>query len=151
MKSALFTVVLLMSGAAIAQDYPATEPDPAATNVATTSQATTIPDALAGQTDATTPIGMTVQTDAAAPPSGQIVLPGNTAPERDARGIAVISDAAIAPPGFNQAPGIPTAMGGPFVEAPLNALATQPATETYPACTASVTDNCVQTYERPHR
>ena len=123
MKSAMLAVALMLSSAAIAQTYPAAKP-PA------------LPDALAGQSDMT------------APSSGQIVAPGNTAPEHDARGIAVISDAALAPPGFNQAPGIPSAMGGPFVEAPLNALATQPATETYPACTATVTDNCVQAYER---
>ena len=152
MKSALFAVALLASGAAIAQTYPAaTEPDPEATNVVTTTQATTLPDAMAGQTDAVAPTGMTVQTAAAAPPSGQLVQPSNAAPEHDARGIAVISDPALAPPGFNQAPGVPSAVGGPFVEAPLNALATQPATESYPACTATVTDNCTQTYERQPR
>lgn len=149
MKSALFAVALLMGGAAIAQTYPpATEPDPAATNVATTSQATTVPNAMAGQSDATPPTGMTVQTEAAAPPSGMIVQPGNGAPERDARGVAVVSDPATAPAGFNQAPGIPAAVGGPFVEPAANALATQPATETYPACSRTVTDNCVQAYER---
>jgi len=142
MKSAIFTVALLMSGAAIAQGYPPPEPDPAAVNTSS------LPDAIAGQTDMPLPTGLTVQTDPAVPPAGQIVLPGNADPEHDARGIAVISDPAVAPAGFNQAPGIPAAMGGPFVEAPLNALATQPATETYAACTATVTDNCVQAYER---
>ena len=75
--------------------------------------------------------------------TSQTVAPGNTNPERDARGIAVISDAAMAPSGFNQQPG----MGGPVAD-PSLPPPTQPATEDYPACSRTVTDNCVQTYER---
>jgi hypothetical protein len=70
------------------------------------------------------------------------VAPGNTAPERDARGIPVISDPAAAPPGFNQAPGT-----GPTAN-PSSPPPPQPATENYPACSRTVTDNCVQAYER---
>lgn len=71
------------------------------------------------------------------------VAPGNSAPQRDARGIPVISDPAQAPPGFNQ----PPQPGGTGV--PANATpAPQPATENYPVCSRTVTDNCVQAYER---
>jgi len=73
----------------------------------------------------------------------QTVAPGNDNPERDARGIAVISDPATAPAGFNQAP----AVGGTGADASQRP-APQPATETYRACSRTVTDNCVQTYER---
>ena len=48
------------------------------------------------------------------------------------------------PPGWNgTAAG--SAMGGPE----LDAVTGEPAApETYPACTATVTDNCLQTYEK---
>jgi hypothetical protein len=78
--------------------------------------------------------------------SGQLAAPGNTAPERDARGIPVISDPAEVPVGYNSQPG----MGGPMVD-PASPPAPQPATENYPPCTREVTDNCVQTYERGRR
>jgi hypothetical protein len=78
-----------------------------------------------------------------AAPMEQTVAPGNTNPERDARGIAVISDPASAPAGFNQQPGV----GGPTAD-PSLPPPSQPATENYPACSRTVTDNCVQTYER---
>ena len=68
--------------------------------------------------------------------SGSVVQPSNANPERDARGIAVISDPAFVPAGYN---GIPaTAMGGPVERDDAS----------YPACTATVTDNCIQLYER---
>lgn len=73
----------------------------------------------------------------------QVVEPSNSNPERDARGIAVISAPAVAPAGWN---GVPAgAMGGPELD-PATGEATAP--ELYPACTASVTDKCLQTYER---
>jgi hypothetical protein len=72
--------------------------------------------------------------------------PSNADPERDARGIPVISDPASVPAGFNAPPG----MGGPMVDAS-SPPASQPATENYPACSRTVTDNCVQTYERGRR
>ena len=120
MKSALFTVALLFAGAATAQTYT---PAPTATTPAP-AQTTTM----------TTPAPMA---------TSQIVAPDNSNPERDARGIPVISDAATVPAGFNNPPG----MGGPLVDASQPAP-TQPATEDYPACSRTVTDNCVQTYER---
>ncbi len=72
--------------------------------------------------------------------------PSNSSPERDARGIPVISDPANVPAGFNNPPG----MGGPMAD-PSSPPASQPATESYPACSRTVTDNCVQTYERGRR
>jgi len=120
MKSALFAIALLTGGAAIAQtDYDKTTTD---TTMETTETV-------------------------AVPAGGQIVLPSNADPEHDARGIAVISDPAVAPAGFNHAPGVTDGMGGPLVDTS-TALAPQPATESYPPCTETVTDNCVQTYER---
>ena len=113
MKTALFAVALLAGGAALAQDDP-------------TSTSTTAP--------------MTAPIATATP---QVSAPGNTAPELDARGIPVISDAAEVPAGFNMTPGV----GGPLVDAS-SPPPTQPATESYPPCTREVTDNCVQTYER---
>ena len=67
--------------------------------------------------------------------SPAVVQPSNADPEHDARGIPVISDVAFVPPGFN---GIGGAVGGPD----------EGTAESYPACTATVTDNCIQLYER---
>jgi hypothetical protein len=78
--------------------------------------------------------------------TSQTVAPSNAAPERDARGIPVISDAATSPAGFNQAPGM-NGVGGPMVDAS-QAPTPQPADQSYPACSRTVTDNCLQTYER---
>ena len=79
--------------------------------------------------------------------TGQSVAPGNSAPERDARGIPVVSDPATAPAGANQAP---PAGAGQVVPAPnqQQVFTAQPSTEQYPACSRTVTDNCVQAYER---
>lgn len=67
--------------------------------------------------------------------SPTVVQPSNANPERDARGIPVISDVAFVPPGFNGTTG---AVGGPD----------EGSSESYPACTAQRTDNCIQLYER---
>ena len=76
------------------------------------------------------------------------VPPANTAPERDARGIPVVSDPATAPAGTN-AP-VPA---GPVTISPNQAaaFATQPSTGEKPPCSRTVTDNCTQTYERRAR
>jgi hypothetical protein len=81
----------------------------------------------------------------------QTVAPGNNAPETDARGIAVISDAATAPAGANQA--VQVQAGARVVPAPNQSavFTTQASTKTYPPCTKGVTDGCVQTYERGRR
>lgn len=74
----------------------------------------------------------------------RIVQPSNANPERDARGIAVISDPALVPAGFNGHGA--TAMGGPLVDPATGEP--MDAERNYPACTASITDNCIQLYER---
>jgi hypothetical protein len=76
---------------------------------------------------------------------GEAVQPGNSSPEQDARGIAVMSDPAFVPAGWNGSAG--TAVGGPLVEPGGESGGSQ----SYPACSATVTDNCVQTYERRRR
>jgi len=82
--------------------------------------------------------------------TGTTVAPGNSAPERDARGIPVVSDPATAPAGVN----VPV-VAGPNVQlvAPSSpqTIASQPSTEAYPVCSRTVTDNCVQSYERGRR
>jgi hypothetical protein len=141
MKTAAFGLALLLGGAALAQvdvvaESQAWEGDGVATTAFETEGVTTA--AYAGETGATTV--------AAALPaaSGAIVEPSNADPERDARGIAVISAAAIVPAGWNgTAAG--AAMGGPELD-PVTGEPVGP--RDYPACTASVTDRCVQTYER---
>ena len=123
MRSMLFAAALLCGGAALAQD-DTTIADPAAE-----------PAPMPMTTTATTQV-----------PNGPVVAPSNTAPELDARGIPVISDPTVAPPGFNQPAGF-NGVGGPLVDAS-QPPAAQPATESYPPCSRTVTDNCVQTYER---
>ena len=80
------------------------------------------------------------------------VPPANTAPERDARGVAVISDPAVAPAGANQ-PIPPAPPGAVWVPNPdaRAAFAPQPSTGEKPPCSRTVTDNCTQTYERAVR
>ena len=119
MKLVLFATALAMSGAALAQ----TETDTDTTTTTTVTTTTTAP--------------------------GMTVAPSNAAPELDARGIPVISDPALAPDGVNATPVITP--GAQVVPDPNQAakFQTQPATETYPACSRTVTDNCLQAYERP--
>lgn len=129
MKTAAFTIALLIGGAAFAQTddivLTAYEGDGIAT--------------ATWETEGTIASGNTVAVS-----SGETAAPSNANPERDARGIAVISDAAIVPAGWNGTAG--SAMGGPE----LDPVTGEPVAEqeVYPACTATVTDNCVQTYER---
>ena len=155
MKTAAFAIALLMSGAALAQ-----------TTTTTTTQPDVDVDADVGmQPDGDLDVDADVDVDTKTtttthrttthsdmnmatttmPVTGQVVQAGNAAPERDARGIAVISDPAAVPTGWNGAAG--TGMGGPLVD-PATGASAQGADASYPACTATVTDNCVQTYER---
>ena len=81
----------------------------------------------------------------------QPVAPANSNVERDARGIPVVSDPATAPAGTNQPVNIPpgsTVVANPNQQA---AFATRPADQEYPVCSRTVTDNCVQNYERGRR
>jgi len=92
--------------------------------------------------------GTTVVATNVTPPMNPVVQPSNANPEHDARGIAVISDPAVVPAGFNGTTG--TGVGGPLVDPATGATVTG-ADASHPACTRTVTDNCVQTYERGHR
>jgi hypothetical protein len=135
MKTFAFAASLLLGGAAFAQaDTYVTSP----TAYDGDGLAT-----LAYETDVT-PAGAYAASDLAAATPGAVVEPSNAAPERDARGIAVISAAAVVPPGWNgTAAG--EAMGGPELDS-VTGEAVAP--ESYPACTRTVTDKCLQTYER---
>jgi hypothetical protein len=102
-------------------------------------------------TGATTTGTMTTGTMVATnvtPPMNPVVQPSNANPEHDARGIPVISDPAVVPAGFNGTAG--TGVGGPLVDPATGATVTG-AEASHPACTRTVTDNCVQTYERGRR
>jgi hypothetical protein len=151
MRTAALAIALLMSGAAIAQTTTTTEPDiDVDADVGIQPDGDLDVDAdvdVDTKTVVTTPVTTThVATThmAMAPASGAIVQPSNADPEHDARGIAVISDPAVVPSGFNGVAG--TALGGPLVDPATGATVDTDAS--YPACTATVTDNCVQTYER---
>jgi hypothetical protein len=77
--------------------------------------------------------------------TGSTVAPANSAPERDARGIPVVSAPATAPAGWN----VPYGSGTP---APAGqAAAPMGAATDLPPCSRTVTDRCVQTYERGAR
>jgi len=148
MKSAIFAVALLMSGAAFAQDDLKTDAYGADTQDAYVADTDMAP-ATAQKTDAyvTDTQDAYVADTGMVPATAQIMLPGNTDPELDARGIAVISSPAFVPVGFNLAPGTEVAVGGPLIDASV-ADEAKPGADAYTACTATVTDNCVQTYER---
>ena len=129
MKKAFIAAALLISGAAVAQEYPVT------TTTTTTTDGTVIEST---ETVAT-------PTAVVTPASGAIVAPSNANPEHDARGIAVISDPAVVPAGFNGVTA--TAMGGPLLD-PVTGEEIVAAETSYPNCTAEITDNCLQAYER---
>lgn len=77
--------------------------------------------------------------------TGATVAPGNTRPETDARGIPVISAPAVAPAGWN----VPYGQGTPApASGPAPAMG---AAADLPPCSRTVTDRCVQTYERGAR
>ena len=149
MRMTVMAIALLMSGAAFAQtttDYDTTDMDTHAdhtTSVNTTSTDTTADTSTESSTTVNTTSAQTTMASSAMP--GQVVQPSNANPEEDARGIAVISDPAVVPAGWTGVTG--TAMGGPLVD-PVTGETVTGDDESYPACTATVTDNCLQTYER---
>ena len=96
--------------------------------------------ALLASSVATAQTYSTTTTTTSVPTTGEVVAPSNSNPERDARGIPVISDPATVPAGWNSGP----AVGGPAVDR----ATSMPSTDNYPACSRTITDNCVQTYER---
>jgi hypothetical protein len=141
MKFIMMAAALMLGGAAVAQT---TEEETDAATTETSTETTPAPDA----TTSIPPPAM------AAPAPGnmstmnmgapQTVAAGNTAPETDARGIKVISDAATAPAGYNQ-PAHTVPVGSPM---PTVAPPTPTASGPLPPCTRTVTDRCTQTYER---
>jgi hypothetical protein len=139
MKPILFAAALMLGGAALAQ----TTDDTTADADTATEADTTAADTQATTTTSTT-TSTTATTSTMSQGTGMTVAPGNTAPERDARGIAVVSEAAVAPPGYNEpARTVPAGTAMP--------TATPPATSSagpLPPCSRTVTDRCTQTYER---
>lgn len=122
MRAAAFAIAILLGGtAAVAQT----------TDTSTTQT----------QTGWNTTSGTTTTSTMSA--TGQVVEPSNAAPRRDARGVPVISAPAIAPIGYNGTTG--EAMGGPLLDPTTGQAAGAASTR---ACTRTVTDHCVQTYER---
>ena len=164
MKTMALTIALLLSGAAIAQTTPPVDVDADVgvqpdgdLDVDADVDVNTQPAPQPDVSTQTTTHGTTTQTTTthgtmSNPPTmasnmsagGQIAQPSNANPEHDARGIAVISDPAVVPAGFN---GAGTAVGGPLVDA-TTGEAVNPTDSSHPPCTREVTDNCVQTYER---
>jgi hypothetical protein len=163
MRATALAIALLMSGAAIAQ----TTPNDDTMNDTGTAVDTSVEADTSVQTDMSTTADTSAQTthdmsthssttmdmsnqstttmaSNMTPASGQIVQPSNANPEEDARGIAVISAPAMVPAGWNGVTG--TAVGGPLVD-PATGEAMS-SSDSYPACSATVTDNCLQTYER---
>ncbi len=174
MRTAAFAIALLLSGAAYAQTTTTTQPDVdvdvgvqadgdpdvdldvgtktkttthhADGTMTTTSTSTANSAGDMPNTTTTAPGAMTVA--GAMPAGGQVVQPSNANPEHDARGIAVISAPAIVPAGFNGTTG--TGVGGPMVD-PATGATMAGADASHPPCSRTVTDNCVQAYERGRR
>ena len=137
MRTAVLTIALLAGGAALAQTGAGAGSTAYAGDHAATA---------AFETEGA-PAGAVAPAPAELVAGAALVEPSNADPERDARGIAVISAAATVPAGWN---GIPAgaAMGGPELDP---ATGEPVAARDYPACTATVTDRCLQTYEKGRR
>ena len=69
-----------------------------------------------------------------------------TAPERDARGIPVVSEQPNVPAGVNQTVSAPAGATLTY-STDTSAFAARPSTATYPPCERGQTDRCTQTYE----
>ena len=174
MKATILGFALLMSGTAIAQttsstdsgtmteaevsastsSVPADATAPVPTDTTTTDDTGTMSSESTMSSDSSVQSGATATMDTSGqssmtmatnmtPASGSTVQAGNTNPEKDARGVTVMSDAATVPAGWNGVGG--SAVGGPMVDPSTGATVSA---DSYPACSASVTDNCVQSYER---
>ena len=156
MRTILFATALMLGTAAVAQDTGTTtttdteeQADTQAqdsnqtgtTQTGTTTTTTTRTD-MGGQGGTT---GGSMQGSAQG--GGGAVAAGNSNPERDARGIPVVSAPATAPAGANQMMSAPA--GARMVPAPNQSavFTTRPATGEYPVCSRTVTDGCVQNYE----
>ncbi len=126
MRTLIFAAALTVSGVAIAQD----QTTQSQSQTPTQSQTTTNPEQPSGQTvddpsQATGPQGVTQQgTD----PNGQATPPAGTN-----EGVQGTTGAGMA------------AQPAPSQQA---AFTARPAAQEYPPCSRTVTDSCVQTYER---
>ena len=154
MRTVALAIALLMSGAAVAQSTT-TQPDvdvDADVGVQPDGDLDVDADVDVGTKTTTnhtmhnTTTVHTATSHGAVLPGGHVVAPSNANPERDARGIAVISDPAVVPAGWNGTMG--TGVGGPLIDA---STGDTTAAESVRPCTATVTDKCVQTYERGRR
>ena len=143
MRATALAIALLMSGTAIAQTTPNDDTNAQTSTETSTETSHDMSSHSSTTMDMSNQSGTTMATNMT-PASGQIVQPGNANPEEDARGIAVISAEAMVPAGWNGVTG--AAVGGPMVD-PATGEAMN-SSDSYPACSATVTDNCVQTYER---
>jgi hypothetical protein len=124
--------LLIVGGAAIARPDPDYSP-PAGTT------------ALISTPDAAAPGGM-LTTTVTTPASGRVIQAGNTKPAHDNLGNRVISADAVVPDGYN---GVThsAAVGGP--EEDVADVRTVPITSAgVPACSRTITDNCVETYNQ---
>lgn len=158
MKKLVFAAALMLGTAAVAQDATQETTGDMSAQPDTTTEADT-----GMQTDMSTQTGTTMPADTSAQagtmstmqtmPAGpaQPVAPGNDNPERDARGIAVVSDPAMAPAGANQPVSAPPGAQVVVSSNQSAVFSTQPSTKEYPPCSKGVTDGCVQTYERGSR
>ena len=147
MRTILFATALMLGTAAVAQDTGTTTTTETEEQAGAEAQDTGQTGTTRTTTDtgsATT--GSTMQSDTSAQ-GGSTVSPGNSNPERDARGIPVVSAPATAPAGANQMMSAPA--GARMVPAPNQSavFTTRPATGEYPVCSRTVTDGCVQNYE----
>jgi hypothetical protein len=75
-----------------------------------------------------------------------VAQPQTNAPERDSRGIPVVSEEANVPAGVNQAVTAPAGTTFQY-STDTSAFAARPSTATYPPCERGQTDRCTQTYE----
>jgi hypothetical protein len=137
----------MSAGAATAQPTGSTTAT-SSTMTGTTATGSTMGDqtqtgwnATSGQT------GMQGQTNMAMNSTGAVVQPSNANPHRDERGVRVISAPAVIPSGYNGTQS--TGTGGPLVD-PTTGQAISETASTR-ACTRTVTDHCLQTYEHSRR
>lgn len=163
MRKAFFVAALMLGTAAVAQETmqeetttdttseTMTEEAPTEAQTTPPADAQTMPPAEPAPAPAPAPTPAPMPDPQAAPMAqptggGGTVAPSNQNPETDARGIKVLSDAAMAPSGANQA----APSGGPVVPAPNQAAVfqAQPSSKEYPTCSRTMTDGCVQSYER---
>jgi hypothetical protein len=126
MKLIMMAAALMLGSAAVAQTTEETTEDSTEDTTTTTTTMRRAPHHV---------------DDDAGGPDGR---PGQYRPERDARGIPVVSAPAAAPAGYNQAAQMVPA-GTPM---PTMARPTSTAAGELPPCSRTVTDRCTQTYER---